>query len=261
MASVKREKIALIGFVTLLVVGLVAICTYLFVGHSWNFLATTVDDISGSMNGYAVITFQGTVPPNTTSQKEVDIDKTASDASKDVDSMATTSHNESILGKEQSSEEQSKVDKIASFAQSLVTKDDAEPPTPDSVAETYEKAGATVITLDSLDLDEYKNGVIRVKNNWKIGLLTVTADETQVAVQRKVNGLNAGADFVVVLTDHLTNISAVKGIDAVINASDGTLKYTGKLKSNAFVMDAPEEGQVGVMIVSPVYMVSTKVIK
>lgn len=60
MSTLSREKIALIVFFVLIILGIAALVGYLTLGHSWNYAATTIDDAAGTMDGYTVIVFEGT---------------------------------------------------------------------------------------------------------------------------------------------------------------------------------------------------------
>lgn len=59
-----REKIALLFFALILVVGFGALLAYVFLGHSLNVVASKVDDAAHDMNGYAVVLFEGTDVPD-----------------------------------------------------------------------------------------------------------------------------------------------------------------------------------------------------
>lgn len=64
MNQEKREKIALIVFLALIVGTLSGIAAYLQVGHSWNHAAAAVDDASGDMKGYTAIVYRGIAVPS-----------------------------------------------------------------------------------------------------------------------------------------------------------------------------------------------------
>ena len=58
-----RERIALVVFVCLILVGFGGLIGYLAIGHSWNVAASNIDDAAGSMDGYTVVVYSGTVDP------------------------------------------------------------------------------------------------------------------------------------------------------------------------------------------------------
>ncbi len=61
MASVSREKIALVVFVLLVLFGIGLLIAYLNIGHNWNVTASQIDDATGELEGYTVILYAGTV--------------------------------------------------------------------------------------------------------------------------------------------------------------------------------------------------------
>ena len=68
----KRERIALGVFACLLLVGAIALFSYINAGHGLNIAATTIDDVAGDMSGYGVILFEGTVKPDASAEFEDD---------------------------------------------------------------------------------------------------------------------------------------------------------------------------------------------
>lgn len=61
MSERSREKIALVVFALLVVFAGCCLVGYIFAGHSWNVAATNIDDTFGSLDGYTVIAYAGTV--------------------------------------------------------------------------------------------------------------------------------------------------------------------------------------------------------
>ncbi len=60
----KREILALVLLTALLIAGLGFFGWYISAGHKWNVAATTIDDVTGSMDGYVVLLYEGTDAPN-----------------------------------------------------------------------------------------------------------------------------------------------------------------------------------------------------
>lgn len=83
MDKKKREIIALVLLVVLLVAGLGFFGWYIVTGHKWNVAATTIDDMTGSMDGYVVLIYEGTDTPDSESVKnaEAETDIAAASAS------------------------------------------------------------------------------------------------------------------------------------------------------------------------------------
>lgn len=62
MLNQSRDKIALVVFFCLILLGLGVLIGYIHLGHSWNVAASNIDDAAGSMEGYTTILYEGTVP-------------------------------------------------------------------------------------------------------------------------------------------------------------------------------------------------------
>ena len=60
MTAISREKIALVVFVLLVLVGIGSLVAYLSVGHNWNVTASQIDDATGELEGYTAILYAGT---------------------------------------------------------------------------------------------------------------------------------------------------------------------------------------------------------
>ncbi|MDO4399348.1 MAG: hypothetical protein Q4D27_00185 [Coriobacteriia bacterium] len=63
MATIPRERIALIVFIACIAIILAGIGAYLYAGHSWNYAATRIDDAAGEMDGYKVVLYEGIAIP------------------------------------------------------------------------------------------------------------------------------------------------------------------------------------------------------
>lgn len=64
MNQQSREKIALIVFVALIAFVVGGAAWYLNVGHNWNTVGTTIDDATGSLEGYTAIIYDGVAVPS-----------------------------------------------------------------------------------------------------------------------------------------------------------------------------------------------------
>lgn len=86
MSERSREKIALVVFAFLVVFAGCCLGGYLVAGHSWNVAATNIDDTFGSLDGYTVIAYAGTVEEKKTSAAASSAGQAASDDGR-VDSI------------------------------------------------------------------------------------------------------------------------------------------------------------------------------
>ncbi len=95
MSKCSREKIALLVFVLLVLFAGACLVGYLVAGHSWNVAATNIDDTFGSMEGYTVIAYAGTMTEDeiesSTSTSKDESKKTPEEASADERAEADAS--------------------------------------------------------------------------------------------------------------------------------------------------------------------------
>lgn len=92
MNKTKREIIALVLLVVLLVAGLGFFGWYITTGHKWNVAATTIDDMTGNMDGYVVLLYEGTDTPDGDAAKSSGIGDDAADSSATILANARKSY-------------------------------------------------------------------------------------------------------------------------------------------------------------------------
>lgn len=81
MIGISRDKIALVVFAALLILGMAALIGYIQLGHSWNVAASNIDDVTGTMDDYTTILYEGTVPLGAKVIEEDEDDQEPLDAS------------------------------------------------------------------------------------------------------------------------------------------------------------------------------------
>lgn len=219
MQKSSREKIALLVFIALAVLGLCGLCWYLFAGHSWNVAASTIDDTVGEMDGYTVIVYEGTAAPELQNEEgahEADIPPLVSNDEKDAVDIA-------------------------------------------ALRQDYRDKGAHVLELDAVNPARYREGTILKCGSKRIGVMYVGASTTQLEVAQCMESFNdASVDFTVVITPDRWKVQRISGIDIVICTENEDLIASGQTQDGTFYVDAPEKGNAGVVLISPNNVVSAK---
>ena len=219
MQKSSREKIALVVFIALAVLGLCGLCWYLFAGHSWNVAASTIDDTVGEMDGYTAIVYEGTAVPEPEDEGE---------------------ERETGLLLLSSDDKDEPVD-IAALRQD------------------YRDKGAHVLELDTVNPARYREGSILKCGSKRIGVMHAGTDTTQLEVAQCMESFSdASVDFTVVITPDRWKVQRITGIDIVICTENEDLIASGQTQDGTFYVDAPEKGNAGVVLISPSNVVSAK---
>ena len=185
---------------------------YINVGHNWNTAATTIDDATGSMEGYTAIVFDGVDIPT-------------------VEEAAATT----------------------------------KPVTRYSVLASYHEKNATVVSLDLINTALYDEGLIVKAGSKRIGVLCVDSLEDASMYQNSIRAFERQeVDFVVCITPDAQLLCSssvgVNGIDIVISTQRNTSSVLDGTLGSAYCVDSPCVGKIGVILISPSNVVSSKVI-
>ena len=211
-----REILALVLLVVLGLVVVGAMAWYIFVGHNWNQAATHIDDMVGSMDGYTVVVYEGTVK------------KPKSPAN-----ALQRSHDDNSLLSQQ---------KPAAL--------DA-----DVIAEEYCEKGASVLFLPSDALARYEDPAILLRSGKRIGVLSFDG-KYRYNFGKLRNGIRYlkrhSVDFIVAVgKDKRLLKGRLDGIDLLVLKRDADLPEGGECRGSAFCVDSPYRGEVQVVIASP----------
>ena len=282
MAKRSREILALILLFVLVIAGLVAIVAYLTVGHSWNVAATNIDDSVGSMSGYTVFAYEGTLPDDEADEEE----RAGQEPATSLSSSATASSSSS-----------SSTSAITTF---------------DDVVSDYLDKEASVVALDLAHPETYEEPLVIVRNGSRIGIFSVTDDSTAIGIDKTLNyfqTLNvdyvlaisyltpsdddddaqkasdsssssssqasssssaassssassesstaASATTAVTLHDYLLSVS---GVDIVLDTVRADYTTRGVNRAGKFIVSAPVMNTAGIILVSPSNVVSSKTV-
>lgn len=259
-----REKIALVVFALLVVMAGCCLGGYLVAGHSWNVAASSLDDTFGSMEGYTVIAYEGTIASFDSEDlqrvegshgESDDVRDDAADERDIADGFAAASEDgatgESALG--EASRDPSSAAKAESEKHFVSV---------EQVCASYEEKNATVFALDVANLDRYSEGTILKKGSCRFGVFSVDESTRPLQVKRMVDYFEKHeVDFIVAIASDKKLVEDIAdGIDIVISIRDEELFVMGEMIDGTFFVDAPERGSVGAILISPSNVVSAKVI-
>lgn len=228
-----REKIALVGFLVMLLAGAAVLVGYIVIGHSWNVAASVVDEAIGGMDGYTVVLYEGTEPNDITSPQDNLIDENAVEPPPASVRLFSAYVNRATH----------KTVKMS------------------DVIKSYEDKGAEVLVLDSHNIEYYREGMIVQRNGKKFGIFCITQSAMRVDTQKMVQWFNrCGVDCIIALTPNKAYVEAPQGIGVVISTKNEDMFVMGETINNTFYVDTTDEGKVGAVILSPTNVPSGKVI-
>ena len=260
MSVKSREKIALFVFLVLIVLSLCGLGWYLVAGHSWNVAASNLDDTFGSMDGYTAIVYPGTaVEP--AAGKDADAaapkDGAAGDATDGKDAADGAAGGKGVdTGAAAGKEADTGSPDAFGAADGKDGSDEA------GNAPGPEAEGATVFSLDTVDLDAYREGVILKKGGHRFGVFGIAEPTSTIVLEKQIAYFKRHkVDFIVLVTPDKEYAEDVSGIDIVVSTQDEDLFVMGETIDGTFYVDAPAVGSVGAILISPSNVVSAKVLQ
>lgn len=275
MSVKSREKIALFVFLALIVLSLCGLGWYLVAGHSWNVAASNLDDTFGSMDGYTAIVYPGTAV-------EPVAGKGAGDAAAEDDAVGDAADGKesaegAAAGKEAGAGSPD-APGTSGGKDATGTAGIASAPGTDAgesllgskkktlsaqeAKEGYEEKGATVFSLDTVDLDAYREGVILKKGGHRFGVFGIAEPTSTIVLEKQIAYFKRHkVDFIVLVTPDKEYAEDVSGIDIVVSTQDEDLFVMGETIDGTFYVDAPAVGSVGAILISPSNVVSAKVLQ
>ncbi len=293
MAKASREKIALVVFLVLVVVFGAALFGYFFTARSWNVAASKVDDTLGQMNGYTVIVYPGTTENDTLwdsledivappeSESESDLETISNSASELVSESELDPEFdpelepefepgvESDLGpetepgvepdlvwgheSEPGSESNSEISSSGDSDQKLYLS---------AVRSSYEEKGASVLSLNTLDTARYHKPQITEAGGVKVGIYaidTYTSSKQLAIYQQQLR--DQGAQYVLCITPKASLLQSYDHTNIVlVTEDDPELSPYGKNIGDAFLVETPPMGSIGVVIITSTGVVSANVV-
>lgn len=267
MSERSREKIALVVFALLVAFAGCCLVGYIVAGHSWNVAATNIDDTFGSLDGYTVIAYAGTVEEKKTSSavgsSEAGGEIGGAGESREPGGASSSDDSGEGEGAEDaglSVSEDSGDSEASGLLASPSSKAD-EAISADEVRQSYEDKGAVVFLLDTEHLGRYSEGTILEKGGHRFGVFGIERPMTLLNIKRMVRYFERHeVDFVVAVVADNRLLKDAEGIDIVVSTKDENLFAMGETKDGTFYVNAPKVGEVGAVLISPSNVVSAKVI-
>lgn len=269
MSVKSREKIALFVFLALIVLSLCGLGWYLVAGHSWNVAASNLDDTFGSMDGYTAIVYPGTAVEPVAGKGAGDAVGDAADGKESAEGAAAGK--EADAGSPDAPGSSGGKDATGTAGTASAPGTDAgesllgskkKTLSAQEAKEGYEEKGATVFSLDTVDLDAYREGVILKKGGHRFGVFGIAEPTSTIELEKQIAYFKRHkVDFIVLVTPDKEYAEDVSGIDIVVSTQDEDLFVMGETIDGTFYVDAPAVGSVGAILISPSNVVSAKVLQ
>lgn len=234
-----REKVALLLFALLVVLGGSVLLRYFETGRSLNVVATVADDAFGQMAGYTAIVYDGTYDPLDALRPKRNIYKDGEEA-EEPDSIGAMI-----------------ISKLSQLPVALRER----PVYSSDVRALYEEKGAGVVTLDLADLSRYATPRILMAKDRRIGVVAVDYYASAKQLADLYDELEAmGAESYLCLVPRLSCLAATDDFNAVIVTDDVQAEPgSNASEGNAHIVYAPERGEVGVLLLTNLNVPSSKV--
>lgn len=245
-----RERVALVMFVVLVLLGGIILIGYFSTGKDWSVAATLLDDSVGSLDDYAVIAFEGTTEPVAVSSDVVsapDERSTMRAPYASVEGGGTGEHpTEGISQIIRSVYQRFEKQQEAAHGEGVYVSD---------VRDLYELKGASVITLKVGDPAYYADPVIIDSGNRSFGVFSLSSYASRVQMKGVVDSLKAsGADTVVCIAPRSAMVSTCDGVDVLILTDESPEGFEAmrakKSDEGTLAVLSPKRGTAGVIIFS-----------
>lgn len=253
--SLSREKIALGALAVLVIVFVCIGLTYVTnAGKTWNLAASVMDDTLGSMEGYSVIVYEGTVDPEPEEEELLPSADTAPEPNvvegDDPEEVAKDSAVEIAESYE------------PTFLPLEEYKEPAERIFVSDVRAEYESKGASVLSLDSHAPSKYAQPGFYYLSDKLVGVLSIESPLPATRMAQYSEFFDqAGTEVVMCITPRRGYLETLEGTDIVLVTGDDEGYTTiGSNEDDTFVVRAPETGTIGVILITSSNVVSSKAI-
>lgn len=278
MESRKRERVALAIFLVMVVLGGLLLAAYFLTGRSWSVAATMVDDTVGSLDRYTVVAFSGVIPEGRLEAADEASASSASSSasgSSDSSSAASASASEHEVGPEftmmdafgESPDQPGEIG-IGDSVKSVFEREDRRASSHgddvyvSDVRDLYSMKGADGVTLSLSDLSKYADPVVLSAGTKKVGVFSAASYVSRAKLKSIVETLkDDGVDTIVCIVPRTPFLSTYDGIDVVVLASAPDGPPDERDTGGTLVVQSPEAGDVGVVILSSNNVPTYKVVK
>lgn len=273
MENRKRERAALAIFLVLVALGGLLLGAYFLTGRSWSVAATMMDDTVGTLDRYTVVAFNGVIPEDGLEPAEESSGLPASSGGSDSSSSFSTSEREvapefTMRDAFGGSSDQPAEIGIGDSVMSVFEREDRRASAHgddvyvSDVRDLYSMKGADGVTIGLSDLSRYADPVVLGAGAKKIGVFSTTAYVSRAKLKSIVGALkDDGADTIVCLAPRTSLLSTFDGLDVVVLSAAPDGRSDERDTGDALVVQSPEVGDVGVVLLSSNNVPSYKVVK
>ena len=276
----EEEFIALGVFGALVLAGFVILTSYINAGHNLNVAATSIDDIAGDMTGYDVVLFEGTALPSSDSDASPDSSENEEGGSDSSSQAVTLEEARMHYSEKNASVMEVGPDSFQDYMTGRIVMKQGHTYgifslTPDMVSELVVPKQTTTKTTTTQT--ETSPGIFGITNETVTTRTTGAYDSvsdifSSVDPESVDPGLvehiqdildrfaAAKVDTVIALTTDPTPFCAVEGVDVVISFKRCDRFSMAETIDGTLYFDAPEVGDVGVLMIAPGNVASTKVL-
>lgn len=232
-----REKIALLIFIFLVVLGGCALAAYFATGRSWSVAATMVDDRVGEMDGYTAVVFSGTLDPRRSPSTSDDL------ASRQTNNGETLSVSEEAASDGLGS-------KVVELLHRTIRFKDYNGVYVSDVRDIYEHKNADVLTIDLTDPDAFLEPFVYDVKGRKIGVFSIKSYTTRAQLEKIVEDLHEqGAYEIICIAPRPNMLASFDGIDVVLLSKEVDEDLTAKVDpGQTLLYVTPDADEVGVVL-------------
>lgn len=246
---ISREKVALLMFSFLMLLGAVFVCSYFFMGRQLNTTATVVDDATGNMQDYALLVFSGIGDGAETDRGP----KVGSAKGKDA-YAAGLGQNAATALKNHLADAYVRANVKTDLWKNHVFVSE--------VRDAYELKGAEAATIDLSNFSKYAEPAIIDAGRRKFGVFSIRAYVSKARLKSIEDSLRSkGAQSIICICQNTSMLAAYNGLDAVISLAplyDDDREYVA---GSTLLVETPAKGNVGVLLFSPSNATTYKTVK
>lgn len=273
-----REKVGLAIFLVLVALGGLLLGGYFLTGRSWSVAATMVDDTVGSLDRYTVVAFSGTITPEEEKSSAKGNGSSPSSSSYSASSSSSAASSSEPLGeiepeftmRDAFGESNGSVAEpgVRESIRSILERQDRRKSAQDDtvyvsdVRDLYALKGANGLTLNISDPSIYAEPMVLNAGTKKLGVFSLSAYISRAKLKSVIAQLEEdGADSIICIAPRTSLISTYDDIDVVILTQPQEGTTDEREHPSTLVVESPEVGDVGVVLLTSNNVPSFKVVK
>ncbi|MCD8316163.1 MAG: hypothetical protein LUB61_01985 [Eggerthellaceae bacterium] len=219
---------------------------YLSAGRIWNVAASVVDDTVGSMDGYTVVIYDGTAKDDEEGDGHSDVPEWLDSAS-----ALNNDANESEESADENLDELLSLDEITVKDKVYLS----------DIRSAYSEKGASVVTINTLDKTYYQTPALLFSEGRTLGIFNINNYASKAHIKSIVESLRIeGADTIICICERTSMLATDEGIDVVLITEDEGLSDLGTYAGNCLVVQSPDIGEVGAIVISSENVCSARIL-